>query len=754
MSAKQIKRESQSVEDAKRHYKRIVSEIMDGGHGERTAQAQCMMVAWLDPVSMAIKAEQSSIRRGGNGIGRSLYGKIMLRCGAAQTAYIALREMMTGVLDADGGATLTSLSHRIGRAVISDIIANDEKFEESNEDAREIAERARAGGDGLTWNSRSCIALGSRLIDLMMSVCKTDYMSDGHSAFTIRKRVSHKRVVRYVQWSDEAVSLISHMRDARAALRPRHRAMIVEPRLWVEGDGGYLTISAPIISGATNDQTQQPENTMMVRDGLDCASQQAWEINSKVLEVAQTLWRTSDRIPSLDHKDMTDAPQRERTLAMHQSASRRARWLWAMSAANDLNGQRFWLPHRLDWRGRMHPMPTDLSHHRSDFARGLMMFGHDGNDCDFHWLGVHAANCWGHDIRRASFPARALWASKHATDMVAVGSDPLRYTMWHQADDPWQFLAACIALHDPEHYASKLPIQFDHSANALQHLVAISRSNKEGEKVNLIDCGKPIDPYNIVIQRVSRKICELAEQSDPVATAALPYVVRRILKRPIMATMYRVTRYGATQQVFKSLPHEIPASERIELSSHLAGWSIDSLLDEFPDAMAVVEWIEQSAKVCLSSNPTKLLSWHAPCGLHVVQPYRRSKRTLVKTSIGSLSIRDQSEDSPPDRRRQMRGCVPNIIQSIEASSLHATMIECAINGAPVAGVHDCVWTTSDCAKHVVMTARRQFAMVHDVDPLNGIRGEWMHRYKVDLPEIPRRGDLNLSSIADSRYLLS
>jgi DNA-directed RNA polymerase, mitochondrial len=66
-----------------------------------------------------------------------------------------------------------------------------------------------------------------------------------------------------------------------------------------------------------------------------------------------------------------------------------------------------------------------------------------------------------------------------------------------EAEDPWQFLAACFEVSDafqspdPTAYESRLPVQMDGSCNGLQHYAALGRDKEGGMAVNLRPADQP-----------------------------------------------------------------------------------------------------------------------------------------------------------------------------------------------------------------------------------------------------------------------
>lgn len=91
-----------------------------------------------------------------------------------------------------------------------------------------------------------------------------------------------------------------------------------------------------------------------------------------------------------------------------------------------------YFPHNIDFRGRVYPIPPNLSHIGDDLARGLLQFGEakplgvEG----LKWLRVHLANLYGFD--KYSIEQRALFADTHREDIFDSADQPLKvYPLLH-----------------------------------------------------------------------------------------------------------------------------------------------------------------------------------------------------------------------------------------------------------------------------------------------------------------------------------
>ena len=142
-----------------------------------------------------------------------------------------------------------------------------------------------------------------------------------------------------------------------------------------------------------------------------------------------------------------------------------------IAIAEALVGQRFWTPLNIDKRGRIFGV-CNFWYGRQDYVRALFLFA-DGlpiegatvEECGLHWLFIHAANCWGAD--KIANLARFDWVvSQYETLIEPVAKG--RSDEWLKADQPFQFLAACIELVAAQEaqdrggrYITHLPIGFD-----------------------------------------------------------------------------------------------------------------------------------------------------------------------------------------------------------------------------------------------------------------------------------------------------
>jgi len=170
---------------------------------------------------------------------------------------------------------------------------------------------------------------------------------------------------------------------------------------------------------------------------------------------------------------------------------------------------KFWLPHQFDFRGRVYCTP-DFNFQKNDYIRALFMFYNKTaitpeND---EFLYLQLANTWGNRIDKKSYEDRLEWVGDNIQDITKTGADfRTNFDFWMQADDPFQFVAACRESYlynearvAGEVYYSGLPVALDATNSGYQHYAAASLNEHDGYWVNLVDPDEgKIEPRDLYI---------------------------------------------------------------------------------------------------------------------------------------------------------------------------------------------------------------------------------------------------------------
>ncbi|THG00335.1 hypothetical protein TEA_030059 [Camellia sinensis var. sinensis] len=183
----------------------------------------------------------------------------------------------------------------------------------------------------------------------------------------------------------------------------------------------------------------------------------------------------------------------------------------------------------------------------------------------------------------------------------------------------------------------------DGSCNGLQHYAALGRDALEVVAINLVAGEKPAD-----------------------VTPKLLQGNWKLVKQTVMTSVYGITYVGAREQI----------KRRLEEKGQITD---DGLL--FNAAC-------YAAKIIASENQP--VRWTTPLGLPVVQPYFKTERHVIRTSLQVLAL--QRGGDSVEVRKQRTAFPPNFVHSLDGSHMMMTAVACRDAGLRFAGVHDSFWT--------------------------------------------------------------
>ncbi|KAF9615594.1 hypothetical protein IFM89_024683 [Coptis chinensis] len=446
------------------------------------------------------------------------------------------------------------------------------------------------------------------------------------------------------------------------------------------------------------------------------------------------------------------------------------RWKWSMKKVNKCNRERhaqrcdielklsvarkmkdeegFYYPHNLDFRGRAYPMHPHLNHLSSDLCRGVLEFGEGRplGEAGLRWLKIHLANLYAGGVEKLSYDRRLAFTENHLTDIVDSADKPIDGKRWWlNAEDPFQCLAACINLSEalksssPHNVISHLPIHQDGSCNGLQHYAALGRDTLEAAAVNLVAGDKPADVYSEIASRVlsiMTRDCKKDPATDP--AAALAKVDRKLVKQTVMTSVYGVTYVGAREQIKRRLEErgEITDDRLLfSASCYAAKVTLTALGEMFQAARSIMGWLGDCAKIIASENQP--VRWITPLGLPVVQPYRKSERHLIRTSLQVLAL--QREGDSVELKRQRTAFPPNFVHSLDGSHMMMTAVACRDAGLHFAGVHDSFWTHACDVDKMNRILREKFIELYDIPILDDLLKSFQTSFPtLTFPPLPDR----------------
>lgn len=776
----QLGLETHCVEEGVKRYRNLVRDALERGDGASLKPAERLMLHWIKPLSAAIELERERVRSKENkSAGVIVWGPALLYLDDVDTYAVAtIRTVLNMILDPRNtdGLRLAKLAYSVGKAVMAECTwkVMGDSYPEAREKIENYYRRinhghinkwARANLQDEMWSRGALTQIGAKLLNLLAETASSnDYGQNFVPAFSFPKHRERNKVIRYVQMSEACWEMIDGGHDIRQYLRPLYMPMIHPPVPWqANGDdlveGGYYKIRTPIIAKVRKSQ----KRALMEGDiGTVCRAVNAlgtarWRINRFILSVQKKMMEEGGGecgIPLAQNPIKPpfseDSGWKKRAFEWHrrciQLRGERFEYEQVMAIASRLSAyDAIYFPHQMDFRGRFYPVPIYLNHHGEDAKRGLLEFadpvplGQDG----FKALAIHAANCWANNgLDKKSFSERIDWAVSNSTEMGLSVRDPLRNRWWTQAENPWQFLAACRALLDPEGCGTHLPVQQDGTCNGLQHYAALGRDGAAAMLVNMIDAEEPSDIYTRVFQQSLTH-----EWGDDPARGMLS---RKVVKQPVMTTVYGVTAVGARSQIAEQLKDSgLSGTELYESSKKIAGVVRESIGALCEKARKIMDWLRDLASLCNKAGQP--VTWTTPLGLKVVSPYRNLKNISVHTALGDIVVGVDLDGQPVRKAKQTNAFAPNYIHGVDAAHLGMTALECHEQGIAFAGVHDSFWSHAGNWRQLGEITRGTFIQMHSRDLLGELADGMGKFLATKVPEPPSRGDFDINLVQSSRY---
>ncbi|XP_043252193.1 DNA-directed RNA polymerase, mitochondrial-like [Colletes gigas] len=580
-------------------------------------------------------------------------------------------------------------------------------------------------------------------------------------------------------------------------------------RPWTSIDcGGFLLTRTDFVR--ITDQTNVSWNNLQktplkqlypIFDSLNQLSSIPWVINSAILDIVIKVFQDGGSVglcipqstsklspPPTINKDATPDEKRSTAIAMAKYKQKRyemySLWcdsLYRLSLANYLRDKVFWLPHNLDFRGRVYPVPPHLNHLTADLGRSLLLFGKPKplgrNGLD--WLKLHAINLTNMK-KGSSMEERLKFADENIENILDSAEKPLTGKMWWtQSEEPWQTLATCMeisnALKSPniEEYQSKFPVHQDGSCNGLQHYAALGRDKIGAESVNLYPFKAPNDVYSAVAAIVEKERVKDAENGIKIAKVLEKFVKRKVIKQTVMTSVYGVTKYGAKYQIAKQLkdienfPEEYVWAGSIYM--YLTEKTFYTLRTMFTSAREIQDWFTKCARiisiVCCENvdGSNGLLRWDSLWHNLTVNTRYSGRNTYNETK------------PKPDAVKQRNAFAPNFIHSLDSTHMMLTSLYCDRADVTFVSVHDCFWTHACTVDHGPWgpwtICREQFVALHTEPILEDLAKFFVKHYRPiytnlkmeeeaiiklenNLTNIPKQGSFDINNVLRSIYFFS
>lgn len=453
--------------------------------------------------------------------------------------------------------------------------------------------------------------------------------------------------------------------------------------------------------------------------------------------------------------------------------------------------EKFWIPVRLDFRGRQYAGTPSLSYSASDVHRGLLLMGEakEPGPRGEWWKLVHAANCFGHD--KLPFEERAQWARDHIPNMVKAATLGLDDDWWQQAKKPWQFFTACVSFVDRS-VAARIMAGIDHSCSGLQHYAAMGLDEEAGRMVNLLPSEKPNDAYLTVLAKILPIVERDAAEGKTLATkygkvrviddravhreaTGKPVEVAKLVlpllkgksardfpKQPTMTFSYGVTMNGVRSQIkWRLIEQGISQEDAGPCTIYLADVIMKALKASTGKASEIMQWFKDAADCTVRRQvgmdatrkepTTQTVELISPSGFPMVQPYWKSRQVKVATLAGDMTVHVPDESGVVDPVESVRGIAPNAIHMFDAALLHRTGAQCGMMNVSLVPIHDDFNSHLATMDMLGQVNRASFISIYRENVLDNLHAQFQATANRRVPDPPSRGKLNIDHVADSLY---
>ena len=368
---------------------------------------------------------------------------------------------------------------------------------------------------------------------------------------------------------------------------------------------------------------------------------------------------------------------------------------------------RFYFPHRIDFRGRVYPVGAALQYQGRDYQRAMCEFARGQPvGTGEAWFLITGANLFGKD--KLTLEERVAYVRTNSEELEKIGRDPVRHRGWVDADKPFQAAAWCAEytkfLHQGESFISHLPIGQDGVNNGLQCFSAMLRDPIGCKATNCASSDSPQDIYKEVANYATKTLRrEAIKADDPkhrrYAKRILEFckmqgmsgLPRESCKRPAMTLAYGSTLYSCQSYLSewytdycrgRNIPADqqpFPEKDAFQAMSYLGTVVWDAIGNVVVKARQAMDWLREVSDEV--ARHEKHVRWTTPLGLIVQQAYQRGTTKRVKLRAGgSIRLSVWEGNGQPDPRKSRNALAPNWIHSADASVAHLLVCKCIEEG--------------------------------------------------------------------------
>ena len=697
------------------------------------------------------------------------------------------------------------------------------------------------------WPKDVSLQIGLTLMDILES----SVFYNGEPVFFRAIRQNGVRSTYYLQTSEAVGSWIEEFKEHVAQLAPAYAPCVVHPRDWKSPfNGGFHTEKVAsrvrLVKGKRENVRKLTAKQMPnVYKAVNALQRTQWQVNTEVMTVADDVIRLNLGYGMPSFKPLIDKENKPANPVPVEFQHLRGRELKEMLTVEQWSAFIAWkgecarlytaetkrgsksaavvrmigqarkyskfnsiyFVYALDSRSRVYAQSSTLSPQSNDLGKALLKFT-EGRKIDsveaLRWFCVAGANLYGWD--KKTFDVRVSNVlDGDFQDMVRdIAADPLTFTQWAGADEPYQFLAWAFeynryleALDEGTQYdfVTHLPVHQDGSCSGIQHYSAMLKDSVGAAAVNLLPGDAPQDIYGRVAQVVIGKNAAHmdASEGDTFTSGSLHLegqtlrsmasawdsigITRSLTKKPVMTLPYGSTRITCRESVADYLV-ELEESEAKRAAAEGRGanpvhpfgaaegqttegmalnymtaliWPSISEVVKAP--IVAMKMIRQLARYAAKRNEG--MEYTLPTGFILFQKIMATEMLVVKTQLmGRIEMSLQVDTDIVDESAMMGAAAPNFVHGHDASHLILTICNMVDKGiTSIAVIHDSFGTHADQTADLRHSLKFEMVGMYDEsNALDKLLAEHEDRWSVDTGIIvPEQGDFDVKLIMDSEY---
>ena len=635
-----------------------------------------------------------------------------------------------------------------------------------------------------------CYNIGAKLLDICVKHCP--------EFFNYKQVRTRNRDERRFSMTDEAWNTYVITEETAEINRPFLLPTLIKPRDWAYSngkvEGGYYQIDKGLFSDdrlTAHTSADKTASSTRFLNAVNKVQGTAWQINPFIHGAISRLTSSTvmrggvtagqeEHIPCMPTEEYA-AMTKEEAIAYHTKrtkllkgiVSRRGKHSayarkWAI--ANELKDQpEFYYPHFSDFRGRLYPMPSELTPQGDQVAKGLLQFakGEKLGATGLKWLMIHAANCYNMD--KETLADREQWCWDNLEMLRSVSSNYVSDDRWVILKDDgdvdneaFPFLAAAreiteaMKLSNPSDFVSHLAISQDGTCNGMQILSMLGKDQIGAEATNCTANAERKDLYitvaNAVMANVERdkgsSVCA-AEWADRLTSVSK---ARKVVKRAVMTVPYGVTAGGiATQLEDDNFCLNMTDSKLS--AQYMTSAILEAMESVNGKAVEIMQYFQSVANTLGEAGQG--LSWYTPMGLKVTQQYNHLRERRIKTVLGDITLAVEDAEMGLRLSKQANSSSPNIIHSLDAAMLQMTVERLSEQGHTCfAMIHDSYGMHASNVAELHVALREVARDMFGGDLLSEIHEYMQSNTDVTLPQPPQLGDYDINEITNAPYFFS